>query len=74
MSKKTIIKLCQKFDATGLVTDKKKKRACTFGAEEHRQFVEECISTNPALTARELADKIEAEFQITVSRNRINVL
>lgn len=70
--KKTVIKLCKKYEETGLVTDRKRKRPIIFGTAEHRTFLDTCIENEPSLTASELSIKIFERFGIRLSISAIN--
>lgn len=64
----------QKFDQLGSVANKKKCRPgnLKLGTAEHAAFVNRCMTEMPDLTAREVAMKIQNEFNVTVSTSTVN--
>lgn len=72
--RRTIQKLCKKFDETGLVTNRPRHRPSKFGSQEHKNFLDECVLNKPSSTARDLANKVFDRFQISVSETTINVM
>ena len=74
VTKRTIRKLCDKFAATGSVTDKKRVYPCTFGSQEHLEFLNQAVEDEPSATAKELAAKVFDQYNIRVCKTRINDL
>ena len=74
VTKRTVRKLCDKYAATGSVTDKKRVYPCRFGSQQHLDFLNQAIENEPSSTAKELAAKIFEEYNIRVSKTRINDL
>ena len=73
VSKTTVRKLCRKFEATGLVADKKRviRRPGQFGTDEHKAFIDECMNAQPDMTAKTLSDSIFDRFGIRMSEARV---
>lgn len=72
VTKRTIRKLCEKFEETGSVANKKKKYPCVFGSDLHLEFLNRSIENDPSSTAKELAALVFEEFNLRVSKTRIN--
>ena len=73
-SRTTVKKLWRKFQGTGLVTDKKRVREGRFGTQEHKDFIDLCMSNHPDMTAKILSDRIMEQFGIRMSDSRINTV
>ena len=74
VTKRTIRKLCDKFAATGSVADKRRIYPSKFGSAEHLQFLEQAIENEPSATAKELCAQVFEQYNIRVSKTRMNDL
>lgn len=72
--KTTIMKLCKKFEVAGVVTDKKRVRACIFGSDDHRAFIDRCMTDHPDMTARVLSNRVFEVFNLRISESRVNAV
>ena len=74
VTQRTIRKLCDKFEETGSVSDRKRTYDSKFGTPQHREYLDQLVGEKPDYTSKELAAKVLQRFNIEVSRNRINVM
>ena len=67
ISKRGVKKIIQKFDATGMVQDKARKKRKMLHTAEHEAFVNGTMEAVSDMSAAVLVREIEGQFQITAS-------
>ena len=66
-----IASLCKKFRETGSVVDRKYQRVARLHSQEHADFVNQCMTATPDLSAKDLRDKVLEQFNIAVSETAV---